>query len=302
MFAIAIIFWLINLGFSLTSDVTISIERFKISELTVRLLQIAVAAPLLIIYFAIAAAGSSFMIYAMRIRSSPEGKAYGFLTSGVLVLFFGYMIQSLLSSYRTAKYTNIPTNELLPLDQVVTYLNIVITLGAFFFFFRGSYLLLRTLKDKQSIHSSLRLAALITGIIALFYVVLVFSNQYRTISVDPGIRPLYGVSDTLILFTIVIPNLFAWFLGLFAFFNLRSYAQKVKGAVFKDIFSRLKLGLSIIIFFYIFLQIIGQFSSSFKDASLNFILGLLAFLLIGLTVGFMQVSLAARKLDKIETA
>jgi hypothetical protein len=288
--------WLATNALNLTSDVSQSAEKFQTSVLKLKIIQILITLPVLVIYLSVSYAVVHFIKYQRKIKNAPEGEGYGYLTKALIATLASFLLSSVINAYRTYKYGS--SVEFTAVDSARIYVGIIVGLAVFWFFYQGSLRLAQTLKDKP-LKLPLWLYAVLGTISALF-TFLVFNNPNRTFA--EGVRPTYGVSDPYIFFTIVIPLILSWTLGLFAVFYLIYYSRQVKGIIFRQLFSKLAKALVAIISLNIGLQLLSQFSDSLAGASLSIVLLLIAVILIVMAWAYYLVAQAAKSLHKIEVA
>ena len=133
------------------------------------------------------------------------------------------------------------------------------------------------------------------------YLVLVFTNPDRRVSSEPNLNPTFGLPDSLILLTVALPYMAAWLFGMLAILGLYRYTDQTGGIIYKHLFKKLALGLTILISLTIVLQFLVQFASYWATAGLSALLGLVALIYLLLIVAHVQVANGARQLNIIET-
>jgi hypothetical protein len=110
--------------------------------------------------------------------------------------------------------------------------------------------------------------------------------------------PHFAVSAKVLIFTYVLPQVVIWALAIYSCISLANYSVRVKGAIYKDLFRSLGIGV-IIVFVCTFLAQLILISSM----SVNKFNVLVAFsyviLLLG-AYGFIKIYQGAEKLQKIE--
>jgi len=104
------------------------------------------------------------------------------------------------------------------------------------------------------------------------------------------------------MFTFAIPNMYIWFLGLYAIAEIYAYSKQVAGVVYRKAWNRLALGLGSIIVLDITLQYLDTLSAWLNGLRLAGLLLLLYVLLFLLAGGFIVVALGTKDLMKIEEA
>lgn len=299
LYVAALVTWLISLAVSQSQSYSSLITQYDISEVSARALLFVISLPVLIVYFAIAFAFIRFYTYAVRIKKSDEGPGYNSLAMALLVSLVSLFLSSLLSNLRIQMFGT-EDRQTHIVDYVSLYSQIGLALATFYLLHQGSKQLLQSLGSKARTGLGLR-SAIGFSLLSATFVYAVFQNPIRTASGDPSVRATYGVNDVLILITVILPYLISWLLGISAYFNLRSYAKKVSGIIYKQIIGTFAAGMGIIIFLTIGLQFLTQISESFRNSGLSVILSIVSFILIAIVVGYLKVAQAAKKLDAIET-
>jgi len=207
-------------------------------------------------------------------------------------IFFGFV--GVIKSYF------IPNTAVVHLFTIVAnYLLVFPFLIGFITMYRGALIFQSTTEMSTHKHSSYLSNSIMVFIISLFYIFLIFTNPSRQFSFDPAVSATYYLPDVLILSTIVLPTIIAWWLGFYASFtisNLIPYLSHTE--IFKGI-TRILYG----IWSIIFTSIIIQALTSFGEARLNAI-GLGALLLLIYVsvflqgIGYLFVALGSNVLQK----
>lgn len=102
------------------------------------------------------------------------------------------------------------------------------------------------------------------------------------------------------LITILLPTLLSWHLGLMAFLTIYRYKEHVKGAIYKNVFSRITTGLFIVIISSIGIQALVSLGSAFQALGLGSTL-VIVYGIIGVFVfGYYKIADGAKNLQVIE--
>lgn len=272
-----------------------AIERYDVSELQLRLLSLSVALPLIMIWLVALYGIIRFRTYALLVKESGEGQSLRNIANGLTVLGFSLPIVSLVS--RGLGYLSDNNSNLVPAAEIIkNYVGVVFALIAFYLLAKGARRLITTLKASKQV-----------GLLPPYLVpaVILFSSLFTWLVVS---RPFgneddinfYYLPNWLLILTLAVPYLFAWYFGVVSFYYLHHYQKKVKGLVYKQAFNRLAKGIAIIVFTSVFVQTLVTLSSQLNRLDLTPILGLVYLLIILYAVGYGFVARGAKKLKYIE--
>jgi hypothetical protein len=109
------------------------------------------------------------------------------------------------------------------------------------------------------------------------------------------------VGHEILLFTLIVPLLSAWFIGLVATINITKYARDVKGVIYRQAMTDLVRGILAVIAFSIVIQLISFSARYLATVKLAVVLGIVYLLIILYGLGFIFVRSGARKLGLLET-
>ncbi|HSX01188.1 MAG TPA: hypothetical protein VLF67_03005, partial [Candidatus Saccharimonas sp.] len=104
----------------------------------------------------------------------------------------------------------------------------------------------------------------------------------------------------LLLFTMLLPYLLGWFLGLLGAINISRYARQVRGTLYRQALGYLVVGIMGVIGFAVTVQILTLATRFLLGFSLPRLLFTIYILLVLYGLGFWLVRLGARKLTRIE--
>ncbi len=110
----------------------------------------------------------------------------------------------------------------------------------------------------------------------------------------------YHLPVWLILCTVTAPYLYAWFMGLFAVYEITRYQQKAKGLLYKQALTYIAGGMAAIIGSSIVIQVATSGTRYLTRLNLNGALLIVYLFLLVYAVGFCLVALGAKRLKKIE--
>jgi hypothetical protein len=104
----------------------------------------------------------------------------------------------------------------------------------------------------------------------------------------------------LLITTVIVPYLFAWFSGLLAAYEMLLYGRVVSGVFYRQAMRLLAVGMTSVIASLIFVQYIRSVTPRSGHLSLNSTLLLINIVYVCMAVGFLLMSIAAARLKRIE--
>lgn len=294
--------WLVNVSVNLLTSNRLATERYNISENTLNLISVAFSLPTLLIWLAVAFAAVSFYRYAQNIAGSKDSKAFRFIAYGLLASLVGMLASSLLSTLQTLIGQTVadPTTLQTTFVVIKNYISIVAALVTYGYLFMGSTALLEVIGKTYNKWRQIMPVLIPFAVVAVVYLWLVFTNEWRQMATIPGFAPTFGLPDYLILVTVAVPYLVSWFLGITALRNIIQYQSETPGIIYKKIFKKLVTGMTIVIGLTITLQMLNQFSGFLASRGLGMILGIIVVLYIVLIFAYILIARGARDLHKIE--
>lgn len=284
----------ICLAFGLPIDPE-TIKRYQVSETELRLLNLTIIAPLIIIYFSALYGFHAFRSYAEQIEGSRENKPFMQLATGLGVLAFGLPISGIvgsLNNFVALEHTQFTEEAMI----VKNYTSLAIAFVALILLARGAESLLTTLKTRPKPNKLFKRTAL-HGLIVLSCV---FTWLITTHPAGASGEDTYYLPNWLIILTLAVPYLYAWCRGVQAAHNLALYRGKVKGNIYRNAINSLSRGIGTIIILSVFLQLLITTSARLVRLNLTPVL-LLVYLLIAMyAIGYGLVARGAKKLTQIE--
>jgi hypothetical protein len=294
-----VIIWAIYVLLTLLAPAAHTTNRYGISIAQINLLRITLLIPYLFIWVAALFSVLQYKKYLKLISRSSEFQGFKNIVSGITML----LLQLVVSPYLglVASYNPNSSEVQRAVTIIRTDFTIVFYLAAFYFFWKGTKLLVNTIlkKDvKDKLMYSVVPLLLIPLSIALVW--FISHNDFRTFSSDPLIKPTYYLGDVSIFITIVIPYIIIWLLGFLSLINLKYLSKNVEGIIYKKSFDLVSKGLAIIIGLTIGLQFLTQATTYFRNASLSLILLLVYAILFCIGAAYVFFAYGAKSLTKIE--
>jgi hypothetical protein len=271
-------------------------NRFNITPAKTHLIQVSFALPIILIWAAAVYGAERFKSYALSIKDDRDGRALNKVASGLVILIMAVMSGGLSSIFRPWALRD---GWLEPFTIAFNYLQVVLPLIAFYIMYRGSEELKKVLPGRSRMARWLPVLLMMVPV-AVLYIGIVFNYAHRNATPDPAKYSSFYLPDYLILFTLVIPYLAGWALGLKAAMNIAAYKRQVKGVIYKSALHRLVAGTVVIICFAVILQLLVSLSTYFSHAGLGAILLVVYLIVLAYSIGFLVLASGAKKLDAIE--
>jgi hypothetical protein len=268
---------------------------YHLSSINRLLLQASVAIPVLLIWLTAIRGAMSFKRYATLLANDIEAPAMNWIANGLIWLVAYIVLLALVGQLPAyAMHTSWQ-------DMAIETKNHAPMVAAFIGFaclFQGSRKLQQVTPFSIQTNKTRWLLIGLSGASALFAVT--FLGGYNAVTNQPRLIPAYAASPTILLFTLILPYIGAWFLGLLASLNIHYYARKVSGSLYRRALQDLVRGITGVITFITVLQILVLMGPSIATLGLGSILILLYCLLVLYGIGFWLVSQGAQRLARIE--
>ena len=275
-----------------------SLERFAISETNLRLLSLTVTIPFIVIW-AIAFWGFvKLRDYTESIKRKGEGVHLHTIANGFMVLSIGLPVTTIFSSWIT--YLSRLHDPLVPSMTIIkNYLTLIIFIVTFTLIAKGSRALLGFINRKPSDRFYVIVTILII-LLGVFYAVTALANPNKVEPSDITNRAIYYLSDVQIIFTVVLPYIYVWFMGFRSAYYINYFRNNVKGVIYKSALKYLSLGITFIVIASIATQILTASTSTIMNLNLAPLLALVYILLAVIGLGYVYMALGAKRLKRIE--
>lgn len=273
-----------------------AMHTYHLSTLEYRVLYFAVAIPAVAVWFAAFFGYAKLQEYAASIKNSSEAGAFAQLATGCRWLAWSLPIPAL-----TAVILNSIANSWPGFHSTAIILNNYVSVILSLIAFSVIGFAARELAKQSKIQFS---ATSARGIMLVFvvggvaYCYLTF-RRFDPNSLGSTNNP-YALPIWLMLLTVIIPYLYAWFVGLLASYEITTYTQQVRGVLYKQALHLLVGGLVAVIIGSICLQYISSVEPSPGHLTLNYRLLLITLFRVVDGVGFVLIAIGALRLRKIE--
>lgn len=251
------------------------------------------AVPLLLLWFTAFYAYGLLQRYSASIHKAREGFAFQKLTQGVMLLAWGLVAQAFSSLILNGIADQAPSFQGAA-TILQNYISLAFPLIAFTAIATGTRNLLTDKHNYASLPGSRMLLVLFALLGAVYsYLVLHLRSS-------DGNAAFY-LPTFLLLSTIIVPYLFAWFSGLVAAYDIHVYARYTHGLLYKRSLIMLSAGLIVLIVASILLQYLNSlFLTAAGAVSLNAVVLVDYLLLLGIGLGYGLIIRGVKGLLKIE--
>jgi hypothetical protein len=268
-----------------------TLEKVHLSIGEYHVYMFAIILPYVLIWFAAFYAYVTLRSYTRTISKSAEGPAFFQIAHGIQVMAWGLAIPAIISIILkgiAAGHSGFENTATI----INNYIQLLVPLIAFTFISAGTRKLSDLVQTRPTLRS-IRLFAFAFIIMGVYYCYLTLRARFT--HGDP-----YHLSITGTLLTIVVPYLFAWFMGLLATLELLMYATKIPGLLYKQALNLLAGGISLVIGSSIFIQYITVVMAYKSSFNLGFIIIVLYILLALEALGFVLIATGSKRLKRIE--
>ena len=274
----------------------IVMDNYNLTSGQYRILFFLVQLPYIIIWFTAFYGYSSLQKYTTSLKRSPESEDFRLIAKGVKYLAFGMPLISLIA---------ICLNSISNMNQsftpiaiiTINYLSLLVPLIAYTTIRKGTHGLADRAKVKFSIADtrSIMFTLVIIGVAYCYF-------TFRKLNLDS-----LGASDNpyylpawLMISTVLIPYLFAWFSGLLAAYEIVLYSRQVQGVLYRQSMRLLSLGIVGVIAGGVGLQYLRTVLPRTGYITINNGLVWSYIFYVFLAVGFSLLILGAIRLKRIE--
>jgi hypothetical protein len=270
-----------------------TLDQYNISQTRARALSATISLPLVGVWLAALYSFIRFRSYAEIIKNDKEGPGYSKLADGITLLAFSLPLTSLATTILNYLGSNIDNFE--PTSVIIrNYLTVTLQLIAFILVSQGAGKLWDTLRPRV-VEKHPKFWSLIIIIVSSLFTWLITARALADKTDD-----VYYLPPWLIVTTLTIPYLIAWYKGGLAMWKLHVYGKRVKGHVYKQMLSKLVTGMSFIIVISILLRLLVTISERLSRLNITPLLVVIYVLIAFYVLGYGFVARGARQLKKIE--
>lgn len=274
---------------SIAKSNNLTISQYRYAQLLVNI-------PIISVWYFAFWGYSKLKEYSKAIIKTPEGKSIDKLASGITWLAWSLPVVAITNKILTAiggKKISINSFTII----LSNYIDLVLPLVAFIIISSAAR---KLIGDKKASLDTTRNRLLIIlfaliGVVYCFLILRAFDLSSLASTKNP-----YHLPAWLMIVSIIIPYLYAWFIGLLAAYEILIYSKHLHGLLYKNAMYFLACGLVAIIISYI----AGQYLSSVwhMPKHLEFSLKQIIIILFKIVggIGYIFLAYGASKLKKIE--
>ncbi|HEX4774216.1 MAG TPA: hypothetical protein VH234_01745 [Candidatus Saccharimonadales bacterium] len=292
--AILIIIYVALLFLLPTSVSTFS--NYHLSMLEYKTVRFAISLPTLLVWLAAFFGYAALRQYARSIKDTPEGEHFTRLAKGCAWLAWSLPVISITSLILSSLAYEWPAFHGASVI-LLNYASLLLPLIAFSIIGMASDGLLwnAKLNFNRTTASYIIVAFLTAGVLYCYLTFLHFDHSNFGSTDNPYYLPIW-----LMVLTVIIPYLYAWFVGLLAAYEITLLSKNMQGVLYKHGLQWLVAGLVTIIISSIVVQYINAVEP--RSVVLIFDYRLVFSLLFRITggIGFLLLAWGALKLKKIE--
>lgn len=273
-----------------------TMRTYHLSPLEYRCIFLAVQLPSLLAWLAAFFGAAKLRQYVYLVRKAPEGPYFNKLANGSSWLAWSLPIPAIASLLLNAianHWQGFYSTSIIASN----YLNLILPLVAFTVIGSASLGLLRQAKLNFSLANArtIMVSFLVAGVLYCYLTFQRFDLTSLGSTANPYFLPIW-----LMVLSVIIPYLYAWFVGLLAAYEITLVSRQTTGILYRQALQLLVFGLVAIIVSSIALQYMNSVQPRVGHLVLGYQLVLAStFRIIG-GGGFVLMALGATRLKKIE--
>lgn len=269
------------------------LSRYNLSETRARSLTIGLVVPVVLIWSLAFYGFYKVRGYAQRLSTHKDGSGFMLISQGLMWLAISMALRSALASINDFITIDYPGLESAA-NIITNYLNVGLAVLSYYLISEGAFELTGIVKLKSSLTRQHRWVAL-SALLSSLFTFLIMNRP------TPEQR-VYYLPNAIIILTIVLPYIYAWYRGFVGAYHLAQYRKRVKGMLYKKALGLLSIGVLITILGSILLQFLLAISSNLTSLHLTPLLLFIYLLVLIMGGSFFLIAAGARNLRKIEEA
>jgi len=268
-----------------------TMAAYHLTKTEYHVLVLLIYLPMAAIWFTAFYGYKTLQDYTALIKKTDEGQNFYKMSIGLVWLAWGAPLSSISSAIL---YAIVHNNVGLYTTAIIIehYISVVIAIVAFTYIGIGTHKL--AARNQRPTSLSIQLIMLFFTAFGVIYSFFTF-NQVTGTSVNPYHLPVW-----IILLTIIVPYLYAWYMGLFSAYEILLYRQQATGLLYKRALTYIASGIAAIIASSIMVEFITSGTKYLTRLNLNAVLLVVYIFLAISAVGYLLVALGTKKLKKIE--
>jgi hypothetical protein len=268
---------------------------YRLSSLQLILLRLTVIVPIHLIWLIAAHGAVTLKRYAQMIQGAKEAAGINHIADGLLWTL-GYLIASSLLSAIVPFYINLPGYDALVILR--DHLAPAMSLVAFWLLFQGSQELKAVAKFDT--WAGPTMWAVAGFAVIAFLLVLEFATAPVVAQAQADLTSVSLVNHSILIYTLILPYIVAWFLGVLACVNITKYSNRVGGVIYRRALRDVVIGLCLVITLAVTIQILSFASKFLLSLAVMPLLVVVYLLLFIYGLGFVFIRAGAKRLASIE--
>lgn len=275
---------------------TVARQTYHLSAFQYHIVSFIVALPTMLVWLAAFIGYAQLRGYARTIRKTPEGIYFDQLAEGCTWLAWSLpvsvIVPLLLNAFADGHH-GFHASAII----ISNYVSLIFPLVAFSVIAAASRGLLGTVKVRLSLMNTRLIITgfLLLGVLYCFFTFRHFDLSSLSSSDNPYFLPIW-----IMVATVTVPYLYAWFMGILAAFELILFRRHVRGVLYKRPLGLLVGGLLTVILSLMALQYIASIEPRVGHLTLNYKLVLVLFFRLVGGGGFVLMAFGANRMRKIE--
>ncbi len=273
-----------------------TMQAYHLSSIDYRIITFIIALPAMLSWFAAFVGYVELHQYAHYIRKTTEGEHFNRLATGCAWLAWSLPLPVILALLLNAASGKWPSFHG-PAVIISNYVNLLLPLIAFSIIGAASRGLVGDAKLKFSLASArvIIILFLSAGVLYCYLTFRHFNSTSLASTDNPYFLPLW-----LMVLTVTIPYLYAWFVGLLAAYEITLFSKHLDGVLYRQALRLLVGGLIAVIISSIALQYINSVQPRVGNLMVDYRLALSTLFRIIGGIGFVLLAMGALRLKKIE--
>lgn len=273
-----------------------TMHAYGFSSLEYRVVLFAVSLPVMVVWLAAFIGYAHLKQYAGIMSKTNEGAYFDRLATGCSWLAWSLPVSAIVSLTLGAATNQWPS--FYPKAVIMSnYLNLILPLVAFSIIGEASRGLINYAKVRLSLANT-RSVIVLFLLIGVFYCYLTFKH-FNLTSLASSSNSYY-LPVWLLVVSVIIPYLYAWFSGILAAYEINLFNQQANGVIYRKALRLLVAGLLIIIISFIAIQYLNSLHPDIGRLALNYQMALILSFRVISGIGFALMTIGALQLKKIE--
>ncbi len=285
----------IGLIFILPANKTV-LQNYDLDPFQYHVLLLLVTLPYMLVWLGAFLAYARLQQYTKLLKKTPEGGDFQYITKGIKYLAIGLPLVAVLSICLNSIGNNISELKAASII-IINYLSLAVPLFAYSTMRKGTHGLIDRAKLRFSLND-MRTIVMVLVLIGVGYCYFTF-KKLNLESIGSADNPYY-LPAWLMITTVIVPYLYAWFSGLLAAYELVIFSRQVQGVLYRQAVRWLASGMVAVVAGGVGLQYLRTVVPRTGHLSINTALLFAFSAYVILIVGFVLIIVGASRLKKIE--